>query len=473
MTHSIFSAISVAHARWLILIVFPATFISAYNLTGSAESGYFLGPAMFACATLIYRLNSKRIDFVAVWLVILVFLIFYVLRYPLYLLDPNLVDGFLPLNVEEYLQSDSVGLHEALKLSCFGFVVFCLTARSQLPKVLRTPCSNELYPPPANIQFWNLLPIIVISLLVVLGYISHVYSIGQMGVAPGEPLPFRLKGIIFYARHVTITLFILAILFLATLSKSRHLRIGGLFLLFIHGVSDAILRGSKSSLLLCFLLILFLIVSGGFRVSRRGWFFLGMGVIGAVSLMPIIMDYRVLRFEPDAGLWQSLASAFHIRQDNIFGSLLESLRLLYFRIPGIETIWAISGLIDEPLGFSFIDTVLTKFGVAGYLSHEIYEVSPDTLTLYAPGYFGWLYLAGGWMGLLIGNVILALLCVWVPRWLYAGYMRWPPVANAFFLWILFISLTDGALDSNFLLIAAGITTLLALEFCDRMIARSS
>jgi hypothetical protein len=74
---------------------------------------------------------------------------------------------------------------------------------------------------------------------------------------------------------------------------------------------------------------------------------------------------------------------------------------------------------------------------------------------------------------MLGGILLALLCVWLPRWVYGGYLRWSPVANTFFLWILFISLTDGTLDSNSLLIAVGVATLAALEFFDRTTARSS
>ena len=65
--------------------------------------------------------------------------------------------------------------------------------------------------------------------------------------------------------------------------------------------------------------------------------------------------------------------------------------------------------------------------------------------------------------------MLALLCVRIPRWFYGGRLRWSPVANTFFLWVLFVSLTDGTLDGNFLLIAAGVTTLFGLEFIDRLI----
>jgi hypothetical protein len=130
-------------------------------------------------------------------------------------------------------------------------------------------------------------------------------------------------------------------------------------------------------------------------------------------------------------------------------------------------------LVEEPLGPGLFETIRSQFGVTGYLNFEIYQVPVEAYTLYAPGFVGWLYLAGGWSGLTIGSIVLALLCVWMPRWFYGGRLLWPPVANTFFLWILFVSLTDGTLDGNFLLIAAGVSTLFGLQFINRVINFSS
>jgi len=288
-----------------------------------------------------------------------------------------------------------------------------------------------------------------------------------MGVTPGEPLPFRLKGVVFYARHVLIPLLILAIIYRAALAGNRRLFSVGLLLLAIHGISDTILRGSRSSLLLCLLLAVFLSASGGLRIHRRGILILVGLIIGAILLIPTITQYRMLRIESDAGLWQLFVSAFDSANHDPLSTLKRSFNSIYFRIPGIETAWAIGSLVSEPLGAGLIETVRSQFGVTGYLNFNIYQVPVEANTLFAPGFVGWFYLAGGWPGLAIGGLALAILCVWLPRLIYAGRLRWSPLANTFFLWILFISLTDGTLDSNFLLITAGLATLIALEFFDR------
>jgi hypothetical protein len=240
-----------------------------------------------------------------------------------------------------------------------------------------------------------------------------------------------------------------------------------LLLLAVHGVSDAILRGSRSSLLLSLLLAAFLSASGGLRIKRRGMLFLAVLMLGAIFLVPTFTLYRAYRINSDADLWQLFLSAFSVANHDLLIIVMRSLSTVYFRIPGIETTWAISSLVSEPLGLRLIDIMHSPFGLTGYLSFDIYQVQFQDYTLFAPGFVGWLYLAGGWLGLLTGSIVLALLCVHLPRYIYGGYLQSPQLANTFLLWVVFISITDGTLDSNFMLISSGIGTLAALEFFER------
>jgi hypothetical protein len=468
LTRSIIYTIPLAQLRWFILLAFPAAFVFAYQITGSTESAYSLGAAMAACAWLLYRLDSMKPEVIAVWLVVVVFLAFYFLRYPVLLYDPAKVAIMNPDSISAIFLNDHTGLTEALKLASFVFVVFCVTSGIQLRNVLAKSDSYNTILRHGNPQILLWLLVSLPLLMIALGYVAFIYRIGQMGVDPGEPLPFRLKGVIFYARHVLIPLLILVIIYRATLASERRLVSVGLILLAIHGVSDAILRGSKSSLLLCLLLVVFLVASEGMKIRRKGLVIIGVLALCGILLMPTITQYRALRFDYDAGLLQLFSSALSSANQDFIGVLSKSFKDLYFRIPGIETAWAINYLVEEPLGRGLLETMRSQFGITGYLNFEIYQVPVEAYTLYAPGFVGWLYLAGGWQGLTIGSIALSLLCVRMPRWFYGGPLRWPPVANTFFLWILFVSLTDGTLDGNFLLIAAGVTTLIVLQFIDRV-----
>jgi hypothetical protein len=467
------SAIPLLRLRWLILLIFPLVSLLAKFTTGSMESAYYLSVAMAACAWLLYRLDSLRPDMMGVWLVLLAFLAIYFLRYPILLLVPAYVASTHPDSIAPIFFNDQASLTRALKLSSFVFIIFCLVAGIQLPRDRVVSSTTFFFPSKRNNQIKVWLLIVVPLLMILLGYIAYAYKIGQMGVAPGEPLPFRLKGIVFYARHVLIPLLILALLCNATFTGDHRSRNAGLLLLVIHGISDTILRGSRSSLLLCLLLVVFLWASGGIRVRPKELIIIIGLSLGAILLLPTINEYRSLRFNSDANLLDLLLRAFGTANKTKLLVVQRSFETIYFRIPGIETIWAIGSLVNEPLGTLLLDTMRNKFGVTGYLNFEIYQVPLENYTLYAPGFVGWLYLAGGWLGLLMGSIILALLCVHLPRYLYSGYLRWSPLANTFFLWVLFISLTDGTLDSNFPLIVAGMTTLVALEFFDRLMKPSA
>ena len=459
--------------RWLVLLSFPIAAQIAQPITGGLETPFYLSAAMVACAWLLYRLDSLRPDLLAVWIVVLIFVATYFLRYPVLLLDSSFVVMTHPHPVETVFLNEQIGLVNALKLTSFVFVVFCIVAGSLIRTDRAKPTTASLFPPEGNgrISIW--LFIFVALLLVVLGYVSYLYKIGKMGGAPGEPLPYRLKGIIFYARHVFIPLLILALACNATFVRNHRMLFASLMLLAVHGVSDALLRGSKSSLLLCLLLAVFLAGSGGLKIRQRGMLLLGGLVLLAILVVPTINQYRVLRNESVDGIWELFYSAWTTANHDLFSMIKTSFISVYFRIPGIETTWAITSLVSEPLGDRLINIIRSPFGITGYLSFDIYQVSKNDYSLFAPGFVGWLYLAGGWISLTLGGVLLAILCVNLPRAIYGGYLHWAPLANTFFLWVLFISLTDGTLDSNFILISTGIATLIALEFFYRAMKPST
>jgi hypothetical protein len=458
---------SLAHMRWLILLSFPIAALFAQPITGGFETPLYLSAAMGACAWLLYKLDSLRPDMLAIWMVVIIFLATYFLRYPVLLFDPSFVVMTHPGAARTVFRNEQMGLVNALKLTSFVFVVFCIVAGSILRRERAKPNTACQFPAELNRQISVWLFIFVALLLVVLGYVSYVYKIGKMGSAPGEPLPYRLKGIVFYARHVFIPLLILALACNATFVRNHRMLYASLILLAIHGVSDALLRGSKSSLLLCLLLAVFLAVSGGLKIRYKGMLLLCGLVLLAILLIPTINMYRSLRNESVDGMWELFYSALTTANHDLFSVIKTSFILVYFRIPGIETTWAITSLVSEPLDDRLFNIIRSPFGVTGYLSFDIYQVPMNDYTLFAPGFVGWLYLAWGWISLTLGGALLAILCVNLPRVIYGGYLRWAPLANTFFLWVLFISLTDGTLDSNFLLIAAGIASLIVLEFFGR------
>lgn len=455
--------ISPIQLRWLVLLAFPF----AYFMSGADSAGYFAW-GFLACAWLIYRIDSFHADTIPIWMVLFVFISFYYLRYPILIKNPEVFASISPHIVKNlYLYGDRSGLEVALKFSSLLFFIFCIVAGILYGRKNRIQSETISRPPCEKIKFgyWSI--VVVLVLIAVLGYVAYIYRIGQMGVSPGEPLPFRLKGVIFYARHVIIPLLILALICQATRSDNQYALGLGWMLLAIHGVSDTLLRGSRSSILLCALLAVFLYTSGGVKIRRKELLVLFGVAGGAILLFPTITYFRILQYQADLGYLENIVYAFNYVNKDAGTVLKSSVYAVYSRMPGLETVWSVSSLMDNHLESRLLEVIRSPFGLTGYLNFNIYQVPVEANTLFAPGFVGWFYLAGGWAGLAIGGVALAIMCVLLPRWIYGGRLLWAPLVNTFFLWILFISLTDGTLDSNFLLIAVGIVTLVALELFGR------
>lgn len=457
--------------RWLLLLSFPVAAMAALSAGVGAEPLLYLTMSMGACAFLLRRLDTVGPEMAAVWSVEIVFIAFYFLRYPYLLFDPTPVIETHPDSISAFFRNNGAGLGKALAFSTLAFCSFCLMAYSLLGRSDATLMWPDDMPREAIARMASALIIAIPLLMLTLGHVASVHHIGQMGVPPGEPLPFRLKGVVFYGRTVVLPLLILALINFGTKLESRRLTWIGVGLLAVHGISDMMLRGSRSSLLLCLLLALFLIIGRGLRVRRLGLAILVALLLAAIWLMPIVMQYRILRMHSDAGLWVLMQQAFVASHDGALASLKHALLTVYYRIPGIETIWMIINVDAKPLGSALWATVQSPFGMTGYLNFTLYHVPMEENTLYAPGFVGWLYLAGGYAMVFLGPVLLAWICVRIPCRIFASGSPNATIVNAFLLWILFLTLTDGTLDANALLIAPGLLTLAGWELVGKWVRR--
>ena len=464
--------------RWVLLIVFPAVCISVALHSGPALEVLIAGTvSMLSCALLLCHLATLTSRNLAVWMALSLLLVLYFLRYAYFSFDQTPVAWMQPDAVYALLRNDRAGLQRACMFSAIVFSVFCVASALFLKSTRASrgemgPLSGAIYSA-ADLEIAKMLLLGVPVLMLALGYVAYTYRIGQMGVSPGEPLPFRLKGLIFYARLIVLPLLILTLIYLGMKARSSWFERAGLFLLLAHGVSDMMLRGSRSSLLLCILLAIFLAANGGLKLKRNGMLIGFTLLLIAVWLMPVIMEYRMLRFTSNEDLITVLGQAFSATGKSLPQILLKGLSVVYFRLPGIETMWAILIVKAEPLGSALIPTLTSPFGITGYLNFVAYQLPPELNTLFAPGFVGWLYLAGGMLGLVLGAISLAWICVMVPRFIFDSGSRCAPVANTFLLWILFVSITDGTLDSNVSMILVGLLSLGGIELLLRIVQKSA
>lgn len=459
--------------QWLVLLAFPVSclpllshpFLAPFVIAGAVIS-------MLACSLLFRNIHTISPSTFPTLLVVVMCVVMYFLRYVYFSYYPQAASGIQPEPVFKAFRADIKSLQMAYILTAFFFSLFCVVATFLLLRIAQNntvpSLGTESTVSPTIVWIAFLL---IVLLMLSLGYVAYIYRIGQMGVPPGPALPYRIKGLVFYGRLVVLPLLILYLIVLGTRLNDRWIVRSGVVLLLAHAVSDMFLRGSRSSLLLCALMFVFLIVSQGLKVRRFGITIFVMGGLTAIWMMPVIMNYRIMRFTSGDSIYLIMLQVLSSVGEGTLSQLFRGLNDLYLRLPGIETIWAMLSMSATPLEERLFSVINSSFGVTGYLNFDVYGIAPDWYTLFAPGYIGWWYLAVGWTGLAVGAVILALICVKVPRWIQLANFDCKPVANVFLLWMLFISMSDGTLDGNFPLIFSGIVILLFLEFWIRLVRK--
>jgi hypothetical protein len=239
----------------------------------------------------------------------------------------------------------------------------------------------------------------------------------------------------------------------------------------MHGVLDMLLRNSRSALLLSLLLLVFLMLADGIKLRRKEKMFLGFIIMLALVMVPIMTEYRHFRLAYALSYMEAFSSALNAVEDDWLTKILKGLEFVLFRMPGIESLWCMITVGVEPLGIHGIDVINSKNGIAGYLTYIIYPLRETDYTLLAPSFVGWLYLVGGLPMIVLGSLFAGALPVLVWKFVDRRYIEVGPVAQAFFLWMFFMALTEGTLDSMVRMFLVGLITIVALEISLRMFTR--
>ncbi len=452
--------------------------VTAGKFTSDA-TGYFVYNlvAFCSCAVLLARLNSVKGIYTAVWLGLVIFLVVYIVRFYWIAIDPFPIRVMLPSDTYvDMLRKQPNELFNSFKISVVGFAAFNLCStfflfraekKNKLNYYAESHLNRELY----SRSLKHLLLVVPI-LILILSYISNFYHIGELGMVSGDPLPFRLKGVIFYARIVVLPLLILLLIFSADrCSRAGMARVGVLFLL-IHGGIDMLLRNSRSGLLLCLVLLCFLVLVGAFKLRRWEKISFGCVVLLAIVCVPIITEYRIQQVAYGHTAFYAIEKALTLYGSDFLGTLTKGIVFVFFRMPGIECTWAMLTLDAKPLGFEFFRILSANNGVAGYLTHTIHNgLDPNYPTLLAPGFVGWFYLFAGTPAVMLGAFIASLLAT--VSWAHLNFspLRSRPLAQVFFLWMLFLAMTEGTLDSMVYMVLVGALSIVSFEIYFVLIQR--
>ncbi len=190
-------------------------------------------------------------------------------------------------------------------------------------------------------------------------------------------------------------------------------------------------------------------------------------LILGLFMIPIMTEYRQLRLLEHLTVIDALTTSVYHLGINSWSTLLAGVEFVLFRMPGVEAVSAIEAMTRsmdlEPLGIHAIDVLKSKQGIAGYLTNVLYSIPVESNTLSAPSFVGWFYLVGGMPAVIAGAILLSILVIFGWRLLNSKSLVCRPVVQTFFLWVLFIALTDGVLDSMAFMIVVGVLVLVGFE----------
>lgn len=467
----------IARIKW----VLPVVFFAGYFLTlkyfdnNSVEYLAYNLLAAASCAILLTQIKLFDQKFVAVWMALILFMMVYFIRFYWISIDTSPVEIMLPVNSYIVMVADRDALLQAFKLSVMAFAGFSLSAATLLFFMGKNNGNVCQYDDNTHSALSGLIAkrslLVVTLLMMVLAYVTYKYHIGEMGAPSGEALPFRLKGVVFYARTMLIPLVILLAIYLA--QRSGHILTSrlGIVILVMNGVIDMLLRNSRSGLLLSLLLLVFLMLAGGIKLRSKEKVFLGVMITFAFFMIPIMTQYRQMRLLENLPHVEAFSSALNVVGKDWVKQIFKGMEFILFRMPGIETLWSLISLRAEPLGIHSIDVIHSKNGIAGYLTYVIHPMKVENYTLLAPGFVGWFYLVAGLPAIVLGSMFTGALSVLGWKFLDRRYIESGKIAQVFFLWMLFMALTEGTLDSMILMFMVGIITIVAMETGLRMFVR--
>ena len=467
--------LDIKQMKWLSLLIFISGYLLTYKYFTAVriEFAAYNFLALVALAILLKNIDFSNKKFIAIWIAVVLLLMGYFIRFYWITIDPLPVEKMLPWNPFRTMVADRNALFLSFQFSVIAFVSFCFSV-SILLLFLKNHVQSEIYhlQPDSSIskiKIGRILLILTVVMTSALAYLSYQFQIGEMGSSSGDALPFRLKGIIFYSRVVCVPLLILlCINILDNANDVIGSRIGILILIF-NGVTDMFLRNSRSSLLLALLLLVFLFLAGGLRLRVKEKFFLGLIAVLAFLMVPVMTEYRQVRLIQNLSHFDALTVLFEKGESSWLLQFAQGLKFVLFRMPGIESLWCQLALGARPLGIYSLDIINSTNGIAGYLTYVIHPMKEANNTLLAPGFVGWLYLVGGIPVIIVGSLCVGFITVLVWSLIDTVFIKIGATAKAFLLWMLFLALTEGTLDSMGFMLLAGIATLIIMEILLRMV----
>lgn len=447
--------------RWLILLIFLAGYLLSFSKLDGYEIKYAL--LTIACISACYLLINnihQPLDKPPLLLLFGIFILFFVQSYWIALF-PAITEDFWFSHLRWIAYSPEV-LYKTFALISYSFITFCITSYIMLRKPLYSRTNTFSKQFDYNKVVLILIPLIII-LMVFTSYIMYATGICRMGEETVY-LPLRLAGFIFHIRLTLLPALIILLIWCSDKSGDKKRFILGITLLILHGFSDSLLRSSRGSLFILFILLtLFLLITGRFNKQRVGLTIIVL--LLTIFLWPVISSYRHVR---KADYTKPIKSSlFEAVDDMSYGETtyaektIIAIESIIFRY-GMHDLLPIIASEPEPLGIRAINT-----SVVNFYTHDVLGYSTDHIHTSGTSFIGWFYLVGRYPFVIIGICIFTALA-WI-LWSAISNMQLlsEPVAKAMYLLYILELCSGGSLDRIHLYTLVLIGSIAACEYIMR------
>ena len=284
--------------------------------------------------------------------------------------------------------------------------------------------------------------IITIAIAAILNAVAFARGIGHQGRFIEEELPFKLVGAIIYAKTAIIPALLLLLVYWAEVRGKRGLSRFVAVSMVCLGLIDMFVLESRGAALKPVLMLALLVWISGFRLKTSDKYALTILFVSLLLAVQVVTSTRLLGEQTD---------------EQWFNKILFGLNFLLFRITGIEQLMAIQYL-GSPIPLSELPAVLASpRGIPGYYTIVLLGVDDSLPQTFAPSGLGWLYLAAGLPGIIVGSAIAGLLVTVGWRSLSRVFPSSESVVKTFYLLMLIIVICEGAMEPAILsfLVSAG------------------
>lgn len=405
--------------RWLLLIAFlPLMFCETLGVPGATWVTSLCGVGWFAGIGLLLWASDRPLrSTLWVWTIVFVFLMGYYVKY--FAFAYGMGSPVFELLNPELAWADRGNLNDSLVWSTIGFVVFAATAAV----ILRLRPIGVLAGPPAanRINEKTLYWILVGTFVGVVGSLvaALVFGFGQMGLEHHE-LPLHLDAVATRFRISLAPAVFVVALWVSDHVQTRRVWIATILTMVACALLDAYVRGSRGSVALAFLPLIFLWgLTGTYTAGRKS---LTVGILLlTIALYPILTGLRGERIANGQGV--DFDKQVASQQASSAEGIAISLDQVAGRVVGVDSMMQIRHHMRTLPGPEESVTTLNPSRMAWlanggqmviYMTYTVVGIPDDVVEGRSPGFLGGLFLVGGADGIVLLTILYVVLvaCVW-------------------------------------------------------------